>query len=765
MDINNSNNLIISALNNKSDIDLGNTILDDTINESNNKPVSGASVYQEINKLIDSAPETLDTLNKLAQAINNDPNFFTTINNLLNLKANDTTVVHKTGNESIDGIKTFTNSLIIDNKENKISALGFRNNNVILGTPPNEDSSSTIYFLDNDPTSANSNNAIGVIRGVYTSDGSTEISLNAHEPIKNSNNSSTLKVIYSSNGETYALGPSTRKIPNKNEIVTVDYLNNNTVRKSEDESISGTKTFTNTINGNISGNAATSTKLQTARTISLTGDVTCSGSFDGSKNFTMNTSLSASGVNEGNYGSTANTTLVHGGTFIVPYFSVNSKGRVTVAKNITLTLPTDTNTDTKVTQTVTTTNAEYALLAMADASATATKTNGARFSSAVTLNPSTKKITCTGLSGTTPKSTWVDAAKSGGSLVDYPDISDGAFAPFVRYKTTNGAFVVGGFKSEFGFYYLTDTNIDADTNTVAETVKINENGVLSSTGGFSGNLSGTASKATSDSLGQNIADTYIKGLSVSGTTITITKGDGGTSTIKTQDTNTDTKVTQTVTTTNAEYPILATTDAKKTSTSTTTARFDSSITLNPGTNTITADTFKGNLSGNAATATKATQDSSGNNIVNTYATKNELNNLSNKIMPVGSIYVQYPSQSDPTTLFGGTWSNISSTYAGRFFRAEGGSAAAFGSNQNGGLPNIEGQFSAIRYSSPNNVQDVIQQGCMKTIISFKNLEISGGNTSGSCEFMVDSSKSSSLYGASTEVRPINSTIRIWKRTK
>ena len=45
-----------------------------------------------------------------------------------------------------------------------------------------------------------------------------------------------------------------------------------------------------------------------------------------------------------------------------------------------------------------------------------------------------------------------------------------------------------------------------------------------------------AEKATADSEGQNIADTYIKGLSVSGRTITYTKGDGDTGTITTQDT-------------------------------------------------------------------------------------------------------------------------------------------------------------------------------------------------------------------------------------
>lgn len=50
--------------------------------------------------------------------------------------------------------------------------------------------------------------------------------------------------------------------------------------------------------------------------------------------------------------------------------------------------------------------------------------------------------------------------------------------------------------------------------------------------------SGTAAKATADGSGQNIADTYIKALSVNGRTITYTKGDGDTGTITTQDTNT-----------------------------------------------------------------------------------------------------------------------------------------------------------------------------------------------------------------------------------
>ena len=86
-------------------------------------------------------------------------------------------------------------------------------------------------------------------------------------------------------------------------------------------------------------------------------------------------------------------------------------------------------------------------------------------------------------------------------------------------------------------------------------------------------------------------------------------------------TDTNTKVTQSLTSTAAEYSILGMADAAATATKTNGTRFSTGITMNPSTNTITATTFKGALSGNAATATKATQDASGNTITSYYAPK------------------------------------------------------------------------------------------------------------------------------------------------
>ena len=94
------------------------------------------------------------------------------------------------------------------------------------------------------------------------------------------------------------------------------------------------------------------------------------------------------------------------------------------------------------------------------------------------------------------------------------------------------------------------------------------------------------------------------------------------------DANTNTYQRLYSTTTNAEYPIT-------TRYATTTGnsyyaeygRYSTGVTLNPSTKTITATAFKGKLTGNADTATKATQDASGNVITETYATKTYVESL------------------------------------------------------------------------------------------------------------------------------------------
>ena len=152
-------------------------------------------------------------------------------------------------------------------------------------------------------------------------------------------------------------------------------------------------------------------------------------------------------------------------------------------------------------------------------------------------------------------------------------------------------------KSEVGL-----SNVD-NTADSAKSVK------YATSAGSAGSAS-SATKATQDSAGQQINSTYVKSLSVSGRTITITKGDNTTSTITTQDTNIDTKVTQTAIK-SSDYtnwrtiPWGSSNSASEGFTPTTVTDVmysDPNLTYQPSSGTLKAKVFKGSLSGNASSA-------------------------------------------------------------------------------------------------------------------------------------------------------------------
>lgn len=96
---------------------------------------------------------------------------------------------------------------------------------------------------------------------------------------------------------------------------------------SSNQTIAGTKTFSSTISGSVTGNAGTASALATARNIALTGDGSWNVNFDGSGNVTAAMTLATVNANVGTYLKT----------------TVNAKGLVTAATtaNINdLTVPT-----------------------------------------------------------------------------------------------------------------------------------------------------------------------------------------------------------------------------------------------------------------------------------------------------------------------------------------------------------------------------------------------------------------------------------------
>lgn len=130
-------------------------------------------------------------------------------------------------------------------------------------------------------------------------------------------------------------------------------------------------------------------------------------------------------------------------------------------------------------------------------------------------------------------------------------------------------------------------------------------------------------------------------------------------------------------------------------------------------------------------------------------------------LPIGFIYFQLRGQSTPDVLFktSGKWQDISSSFAGRFFRVAGGAAASFGNQQNGGIPNLYGIITGDEFG-----RSITQKtGVFQKSDNNSGTDSVGGGGGPCIRLIFDASSYNSLYGAATEVRPINETIRIWKK--
>lgn len=110
----------------------------------------------------------------------------------------------------------------------------------------------------------------------------------------------------------------------------------------------------------------------------------------------------SSTTSAGSYGPSADASPAHGGTFKVPYVTVNAEGIVTGVADKTITLPASGNTDQKVKQnlTGTTDTTKYPLLLKYTGTTTDSPTQESRYIAAVTLQPSTGTIEATKFKGT-----------------------------------------------------------------------------------------------------------------------------------------------------------------------------------------------------------------------------------------------------------------------------------------------------------------------------------------------------------------------------
>ena len=139
----------------------------------------------------------------------------------------------------------------------------------------------------------------------------------------------------------------------------------------------------------------------------------------------------------------------------------------------------------------------------------------------------------------------------------------------------------------------------------------------------------------------------------------------------------------------------------------------------------------------------------------TIDTIKEQKNLSQNPIPIGFIYVQLPNQLEPKILWATMeWKDVTSEYAGLFFRAEGKGAAEFGEIQSENSPRL----TNVEQDRPHDWDD--------------RLEISPGNEWSSWVYSGDTHPQPHPETHSTlqrfkvsggEVRPRNVAMRIWKR--
>lgn len=339
-----------------------------------------------ISKLINGAPTTLDTLGEIATAMEENADVVQALNDAVGTKANASDLTSHTSDTSNPHGVTKA-QIGLGNVENKSSAtirgeLTKANVTSALGyTPP---TTNTTYGVA-------TSSALGLVKSgtdiTVDSSGNVSVKDDSHNHVianidnlqatLDSKMSSTIVSLEMNNkGGLKGYGGfidfhyhDSDGNPTDTSGTVATSTPNYTSRIIESSagtiSINGVNVTGSTVTGSLSGNASSATKLATARTISLTGDVTGSGSFDGSGNLSitatvaddshnhtianvdgLQTALNGKASSSHTHTTTIATstgtnelTLAHG-----TKYAITAGG-----DSFVFTMPNDNNTDTKVT--------------------------------------------------------------------------------------------------------------------------------------------------------------------------------------------------------------------------------------------------------------------------------------------------------------------------------------------------------------------------------------------------------------------------------
>lgn len=235
-------------------------------------------------------------------------------------KADDTAAVHKTGDETINDIKTFLKTIVGSVSGN--SGTSDRVNTLAINADVALSSLNNGVYLSTNASKTTSDKPTGAAETyVFVKESNVERFTDI------SNGQSYFRV---KNGSTYT---AWNRFSTAAELSNVD---DSAVHKTGNETIGGSKTFSSAIIANLQGNADTATKLKTARTISFSGAATGTGTFDGSGN--VDIALTESAITRTNT-SSAQSLAVGGTVTIIDSITTNTSGEITGVNVKTATMP------------------------------------------------------------------------------------------------------------------------------------------------------------------------------------------------------------------------------------------------------------------------------------------------------------------------------------------------------------------------------------------------------------------------------------------
>lgn len=283
--------------------------------DNSTKVATTEYVDSAVAELVNSSPAALDTLKELSDAIGGDANFSTTMTNALALKAplaspaltgsptaptqnagdnstkiattayadrNDATCVHKTGDETVAGVKDFTGVLevtgdhyspgagIVIKGARQNYAFAIKTDAVTKGTAPSAQVYNGIEFYGTAMTKYQ--DRLAMIEHGVTTGNVNSLFLRAYNLTSVENtNTCTISCNVDASGNAYTSAPTPAAGDNSTKIATTAFVTTavanedaTCVHLTGNETIAGTKTFSSTITGSVSGNAGTATKIQRA---------------------------------------------------------------------------------------------------------------------------------------------------------------------------------------------------------------------------------------------------------------------------------------------------------------------------------------------------------------------------------------------------------------------------------------------------------------------------------------------------------------------